>query len=317
MAIMTRNEAARAVYRENRYMSHLTNAELEKRLCDCVNIGVGLKDGKVSLSNPMEGVPEDHPIFGFVWQKRSDTLEEYSLRGNIEIDIIDSPGIGPQLNKVQKIGPPTKDELMVDWKTEDETGLGQRISDVAEASLKKYPRSRVLVKYGERHHMEQLVQNGTVRIGTARGFEKDLNLARQDYETSFEIYPAGGKRVVRCADYWLWCCTVANEGLLWVARCVHDFGADAAVVIVGGDDFIFEMQDMMGYRTNARFRASGINYSDPLLDNDVQPADVPFMKHFRYMYQREQRCVWMPIYPLQLEPVFLNVKAGIQRYLVV
>ena len=60
----------------------------------------------------------------------------------------------------------------------------------------------------------------------------------------------------------------------------------------------------------------GMVYSDPLLDN-VQSTKIPFVKYFRYMYRREQRIVWVPKFPIHLEPVFLNVQAGMQRHLVV
>ena len=59
-------------YRNNRYMQHLTDSELSDKLDDCGNIGVGLKDGKVAISNPIEGRPDDYPGFGFVWQKLAD-----------------------------------------------------------------------------------------------------------------------------------------------------------------------------------------------------------------------------------------------------
>ena len=206
----------------------------------------GLKDGKVAMSNPIEGKPDDYPWFGFAWQKWADILEEYRLRGKTErVEI--TPPTGRVLIDAPMVEFPTKMPV-IDWKTESKTRLGQRIVDAVESVQRKYPQATVLVKYGQKQHMEQLAENGTVRIGTAKGFEKDSNHARQDYETSFEMYHANRRTVVQCNDYWLWCCTLANEGLIWVARCVHDFGADAAVVIVDGFDFLFEMRDIMHQR---------------------------------------------------------------------
>ena len=299
-------------------MQHLTEAELAERLDDCANIGVGLRDGKVAMSNPIEGKPDDYPGFGFAWQKFAHVIEEYRLRGKTKREEIMLPKIGPRLIDVPIVESLNKTPA-VDWETESKTGLGQRIVNVVESTQRKYPQALVLVKYGQKQHMEQLAKNGLVRIGTAQGFEKDSNHARQDYETSFEMYHAnGGKTVVRCNDYWLWCCTLANEGAIWVARCVHDFGADAAVVIVDGRDFLYKMRDMMcQINRYAHFQVTcSMAYRDPLRDT-VQSANIPFVKHFRYMYQREQRIVWTPKSPIDLEPVFLNVQAGMQRHLVV
>lgn len=299
-------------------MQHLTEAELAERWDDCANIVAGLKDGKVAMSNPIEGKPDNYPGFGFAWQKFADVYEEYRLRGKTERVEIMLPGIGRRLIDAPMVGFPDKTPI-IDWETESKTGLGQCIVDVVESIQRKYPNAVVLVKYGQKQHMEQLAKDGLVRIGTAQGFEKDSNHARQDYETSFEMCHANrGKTVVRCNDYWLWCCTLANEGAIWVARCVHDFGADAAVVIADGKDFLHEMRDMMRQiNMYAHFHGiRGMVYSDPLLDN-VQSTKIPFVKHFRYMYQREQRVVWTPKFPIHLGPVFLNVQAGMQRRLVV
>ena len=309
---MTRSQWAYLKYRNNRYMQHLADSELSDRLDDCGNIGVGLKDGKVAVSNPIEGRPDDYPGFGFVWQKLADVFEEYRLRGRTERKEIMLP-TGRVLIDAPIVEFPVKTPT-IDYETEAKTGLGKRIVDAVESIQKKYPKTLVLVKYGQKRYMEQLAESGLVRIGTAKGFERDANHARQDYETSFEMYHAK-KRTVRCNDYWLWCCTLASEGSIWVARCVHDFSADAAVVIADGSDFISEMRDMMRQR-NAHFRgAQGMIYSDPLLD-DVQPADIPFVKHFRYMYQREQRAVWESELTIHLDPIFLNVKADLRRILV-
>ena len=318
MVTMTRSQAAYAMYNKSRYMQHLTEVELAERLDDCANIGVGLRDGKVAMSNPIEGKPDDYPGFGFAWQKFSDVTEEYRLRGKTKRVEIMLPTIGRRLIDVPIVESPIKTPT-IDWETESKTELGQRIVNVVESTQRKYPQALVLVKYGQKQHMKQLAKDGLVRIGTAQGFEKDSNRARQDYETSFEMYHANrGKTAVRCNDYWLWCCTLANKGAIWVARCVHDFGADAAVVIVDGRDFLCKMRKMMRQINRyAHFQGTcGMVYSDPLLDT-VQSKNIPFVKHFRYMYQREQRSVWAPKSPIHLEPVFLNVQAGIQRHLVV
>ena len=317
--MMTRSQAACEWYRRNRYMHHLTDAELAERLDYCGNIVAGLKDGKISISDPIEGMPSDWPFFGFAWQKFVDAWEEYMIRGNTQITKVDLPD-GPRLMKVPVMNHPVGIRG-VDWKSEAKTGLGQRIAKVAESLQRDNPQAFVFVKYGKRQHMEQLAQNGKVRIGTAKGFEKDSNLARQDWETKFEMNRADeGKRVVQCGDYWLWCCTLANEGPLWVARCVHDFvDADpAAVVIADGADFLREMRHVMRQENrNAHCLGTrGVYYRDPLLD-DVQSIDIPFTKHFRYMYQREQRAVWIPRFPYHIKPICLNVRAGIQRHLVV
>ena len=316
MATMTRNEAAYNRYRENRYMRHLPDDKLAERLDYCGNNILGLTSGKVAMSNSIEGKPADYPWFGFAWQKWTDVLEEYRLRGKTECVEI-TPPTGRVLTDAPMVEFPTKTPV-IDWEKESKIGLGQRIVDAVESVQRKYPQAAVLVKYGQKQHMEQLAANGTVRIGTAKSFEKDSNHARQDYETSFEMYHANRRTVVQCNDYWLWCCISANEGPIWVARCVHDFGADAAVVIVDGSDFLFEMRDMMRQRNiYAHFQGfRGVDYSDPLLAN-VQSKGVPFTKHFRYMYQRELRAVWTPKFPIHLEPVFLNVKAGVRRYLIV
>ena len=59
---ISRGNLAYELYRKDRYMRHLSDDELAKRLNDCHNIGVGLKNRKISICSPIDGAPSAAPF---------------------------------------------------------------------------------------------------------------------------------------------------------------------------------------------------------------------------------------------------------------
>ena len=122
--------------------------------------------------------------------------------------------------------------------------------------------------------------------------------------TTFFIPPGQGfKYTVSTEDYLVFCRAAARSNRLY-----QDFRADACLVITDPSRFVKEAAeageaDLPGYS----FGYAGLRYVDPLIATP-NGRPVHAIKHFRFAYQKEFRCIWQPKPGApRLEPVDLRM----------
>jgi hypothetical protein len=287
-------------YRADRYMAHLSPAELRQRFLDVLSNTVELLDsGQLGLAQ----APAD-PAF---WMSRFTHLhEEFTLR---QTGLPAFPSLGPDAPKC--LPRPTHPD-----------------HPPSVAILKTLPaRGDALFKYGQHQNLKKVFTEGTIRLNPASSYEDpSLNPAVRDAELTFtyQVRPSpltgsftdplngttllippgqGFKYTVSTDDYLVFCCAAARSNRLYQA-----FPADACLVITDPSRFLREageagQGDLPGYS----FGYAGVRYVDPLIATpDGRPVHA--IKHFRFAYQKEFRCIWQPKPGAsRLEPVDLRL----------
>ncbi|MGD9690407.1 MAG: hypothetical protein AB7K52_13685 [Phycisphaerales bacterium] len=297
---MQRHEWWRAIYRERRYLEHLSAADLVQRLRDVMNNMVNITpEAKL-------GFHKVDPVGEAWWIRFTHVLEEYSLRGQgLPYDVMREHQlpdvIWPKRGKLARSGKPG-------W---------QHI-------LPTLPEGAV-VKYGKLEFLRPMLEHGQIRLCPA-SFYKDTSLGphRHDDERvrTTHQHPFGTKiRVVQRADgtsvpngpespvlgnittrveswdYFVWCGSGALEPRLFI-----DFDhADACVIVRDVRAFAQRLgwaasQHILGAIPSVgaiEVEWKGVRYFDPHLPpkppNDRLP--VPWSKPLRYAYQQEYRIV--------------------------
>ena len=189
-----------------------------------------------------------------------------------------------------------------------------------------------LIKLGKFHHMDDLLQKGSIRIAPASSYsDPSLNPATQDDELKFDRIlrgsdvtitvvesAAGGDKhnakrlrpigeVVRttslATDYYVYCMT---HSLTY--RLFEDFEADSCVIIRDPVQFCCRLLTAVKAQLpNWAGSHRPVEYIDPYLHKGE--LDLIFGKHFRHWYQSEYRFAWVPETgpQTQLEPLFVEV----------
>jgi hypothetical protein len=292
----------RRQYRQRRYLQYLTEDELVQRakdiLANQLTLTGGLKIGFYDFESEGDSL----------LQAFTHVLEELVLRGYVPP--------APLAGKIADAQIPK-----YDW-----PGLPKAIHHFRNIVL---PRDGVLIKYGKTEHLRDMIDVGRIRISSAASYDDpSLNAAIRDTELEISqillpsevelevfdgktgqrkgtITPAGHITFTAKANtnYYAYCLASRFD-----LRMFGDFDADACVVIKEPVRFVEAIQAEWDRRMPGWDGvALPVNYIDPFGDAGDDP-DVFSSKHFRYGYQREFRCIWLP--PTKrdvLDPLFLEL----------
>lgn len=292
MAGRPRYEMWQRGYNENRFLRHLSEAELQQRVRDVMLNMLSLTPGaKIGVGSP------DDPEAQRFLLRWTQVLQEMRLR------------YGPYPNGFTNGF--IREEPLPDFVGE----LGRKAAGVY-TRLGLDPHN-TLIKYGKPQYMAALLSQGQARIQPASFFkanhlngavrDDELNLALSMVISREDVVPlvqnpqdvpndAGDQvfhaRYQALGDYWLYCVTQSLEPRLFV-----DFDAYACVIIKNKKAFTNRLQRAAAAKMMAHTSAYGpAVYIDPH-QPDTARIDMPFAKHFRYSYQREYRVAWLPNAP--------------------
>jgi hypothetical protein len=288
-----RHKQVRLDYERDRYMAHLTDAQLISRGNDIFrNFHQIDAKGRITFEHS-----DPRP---FYWLDRfTEFLQECYLRD------LHYETVGRGVSK--------------DFPFPKESSFPAQIARcVEETSL---PIEPYLVRYGLADHILEAYEEGRIRFGPASSYtDASLNLARQDDELSLDIdidptvVPVirlgaiqAGRRIQLKGNietnFYVHCLSTRLRSRLFL-----DFDANACLIIRKPQEFrdrFFQAtrRALPGFQTES----GRVEYYDPLC---VSPAElVPiFWKHFRYAYQEEVRFIAVPREPIkELEPIFITL----------
>ncbi|MCY3813360.1 MAG: hypothetical protein OXH15_16320 [Gammaproteobacteria bacterium] len=216
---------------------------------------------------------------------------------------------------------------------------GEMCRKAANVSAERGTYLDVMVKYGKREHMEELMR-GELYMNSASNYNRSVhNQAVRDNELEVDfkggvvraLHPTlyynkgnqpkpsinGFRPVFDCpdlkrdeyatttvqshGDYWMFCAANALD-----PRFFLDFDADCCVII-RRRPFVERLGKTPPQLPNATMSIGSIQYVDPLGAQSsswpVKSSDIPMTKLFRYAYQREVRFICVPNEPTErLEP---------------
>ncbi len=289
-----RHESWRLEYRANRYLRDLEVAELLARAGHFLtNILVHSADGRIAMK------PTDLERDSSGMQRFTHVLEEMVVRG---IDHRDSRVI-----QAMKAPKPKSAKVMRALKA-----LVNR----------KWP-EKIIVKFGKRRHMAELLLEGRGRVSPATSYkDESLGYARVDDEASISAFvdPSDSHRFMALkhesggsvglnidvpylgsfpitiqanTDFYVYCLGESID-----VRLFDDFdNADACVVITQPEEFKARVQNAVSKQLSGwQFVAEPVIYFDPFFCR-VHQMVPQFWKHFRFSYQNEYRLVWLPPMP--------------------
>ncbi|HET6676594.1 MAG TPA: hypothetical protein VFG71_14710 [Nitrospiraceae bacterium] len=190
---------------------------------------------------------------------------------------------------------------------------------------RRIPKSQYFVKYGQQAHLRKVFHEGLLYFQPASRYNDPLlnpavrdteleaaaslptgtGLQRQNDQGNYEDIQIFGRMSVTnrsATDFYIFC-----SSAIYQHRLFDDFRADACLLVYRPKEFLLRMVDALKERYyNWLFAEKMVSYYDPLRLNCS--IDIPFVKHFRYWYQREYRVVVKPKEPMtQLEPIWLNL----------
>ena len=255
----------RKQYRENRYMSGLTNAELDLRFADIfTNSTILTEEGKIGIGD-------------IEWmEKFTHLLEEFAYRGL---------GMPPN-DSIQR-------RLAIPEPSASTLGAKVRID-----YPKGIPESFTLFKYGNSKFLQSLIEDGAVRLLPASRYDDpSLNTAIEDKELEF-VKIVGHKRFRYSStrDFYCFCSSWIHSD-----RLVGDFGADAVLVIRDPHEFFIRLATALDEK-DFDIYFNRVAYIDPLLlGTDEHVRDIALAKHMRFTYQFEHRWIAMPRTPIELK----------------
>lgn len=189
---------------------------------------------------------------------------------------------------------------------------------------RRFTPERALIKYGHHEHMVDFLERGIIRLTPASEYARSPNPAIRDSELESSIYFPPGTRLQvemetgskvfhdipgiagllkytrRCEDYYVFCASATFDPR-WF-DIVEEY--DACVLIHEWERLIDLIKVQ---RVPARKISAGlVVYLDPYMPHDK--AEVHFIKHLRYGYQKEWRIIWTePLPPPPLQPYFLEL----------
>jgi hypothetical protein len=183
----------------------------------------------------------------------------------------------------------------------------------------------ILVKYTKRAFAEAALKLGSIRIAPASLYsDASLSPAVRDHElvgeVDFNPYFSGighdpnldrmvlpnPRQLVRqqfSTDYYVYCLAQSVS-----TRLLLDFEAEVALIIHDPSEFLRRLDAVISARLPGWTALSEeVQYYDPL---QVTPEEVelPMWKHFKYAYQGEFRCAWIPPRShQQLAPIYTDI----------
>lgn len=275
-------DVVRLDYRRDRFMRHLTDQQIQRRLSDITANLTRVTDQ--GLIAPL--LPGDPLVY---WTARfTEVMEEIALRY----------GPYPAGLAEGRIRPSNLPGSL------DRRNLG-----TPRELRKKRQSTAFLVKYGREKFLRPALERGSLRISPASAYlDPSLNAAVRDDELSAEIdyavfslppvaevarraSPGARIRATQrmTTNYYVFCTSRALE-----LRLLSDFDGDSCLVVHDIPLFSRRLQSTISRALPGWSVNNGdVNYYDPL---QVMPGQVnlPLSKHFRYAYQREYRFVWLP-----------------------
>jgi hypothetical protein len=292
----------RQQYRSRRYMQHLGHEEVRQRARDVfLNLIVITEEAKI-------GLPPINPESTYWMELWTHVLEEFVLRfgpypqgfedGFIREGAIPLPS-DPRAEKAAAI-----------------------------VSRRAATQGAYVVKYGQLKYLREAYEVGRLRIAPASTYaDPSLNPAIRDNELELDIQPPPAEWRLEVFDpktgarkgaitptrgrittgsrsnYYVYCLSS-----LFAPRLFLDFNADACLLITRPHEFLDTIVTQCERRLPGfTGLAKAIRYIDPL-NTTVGDVDVFLCKHFRFAYQKEVRCVWLPPDVRdELQPVFLEL----------
>lgn len=193
----------------------------------------------------------------------------------------------------------------------------------------KAPRGPILVKYGKREFLQQMLQAGKIRIANAKSYSDTIHSdAVRDNETSRTFFiPTYQERIegrnhleihghkIEFGDDDIVLPLVFDDYYLFsLCEKIHyrmptDFESDAAIVIKNPE--LFKQRLIASFLTHHpdwEPLEGKVTYYDPY--RDYTKFKIPEMaKHFGYAYQNEVRIAFRPRRRnvINLEPLFLSI----------
>ena len=290
---MPRHVFWRRQYDAKRYMRHLLQPELNRRIRDVfLNLLRLTPEAKIGAFEI-----DDENV---VWlEKWTHVLEEMQLR------------YGPYPSGF------TREILHSEPFPDFASTLAEKAA--RKLSALGIKRGEIFVKFGKSTYMEALYESGSLRIQPASFFgNKNLTGALRDDELRLPLsFTLSRDDVVKLminpqdvpanipdqrvdvqfessTDYWLYCVTSSVEPRL----CV-DFEVGACVIIRDRQGFRNRLRELTKATLEGATMIEGpAQYVDPLLPRSAN-IFVPLCKHFGYTYQEEYRFCWFPSSPTQ------------------
>ena len=274
-------------YRRCRYMRDMPDANLRQRLRDVFRNFV-----TISIDSKLIPVPPATPGHGY-WRIRFvHTLEEIRLRFGPY-----PAGIGIPHGTPAFFPNPLSPRVIAAKRAFSSTRVGESI----------------LVKYGQREHIETALTRGKIRITPASQFAdashnsairdnelesihwlfdaSDSDIASYSNLPGFETVSIGDTLELTRAtdDHYLFCLSSVFEPALF-----DDFECDACLIIRDPlkfrDRLMFPVHEALGTRG---YGFSPVTYIDPITQSNKE-IPIPFQKNARHAYQKEVRAVWLP-----------------------
>lgn len=265
-----RHELWRKQYEEDRYMSGLSEVELDERFADILTNQTTLTaDGKLGIGN-------------IEWtEKWIHVVLELQSRG---------------------LGVPTFETIEHRTKIPDPTSvdLGTRVRDSYPSGI---PESFTLFKYGKSKHLRPLLDRGELLMRPASSYDdSSLNLAISDRELVFEKVNHDERvRYTSRFDFYIFCSSWLHSD-----RLISDFCGDSVLVIEQPHEFFVRLATALDEKAFS-VDFDRVTYIDPLLLRDHHVNHIAYAKHMRFAYQFEHRFVAMPPKEIVLSERKLNL----------
>lgn len=267
---MKRYEVWQHDYHRDRYLSHLTHAQLDHRFRDILLNWMILTDGnKIGLPPISEGTA----FWAELW---SHVLEEYKIR-------FGGPTPGT-INPIETVDP-------------GKPGAADAAAMVAALSARERAR---FTKFGKCKYLKKAWKRGRLRINPASSYsDPSLNRAIRDDELRIDACPRPSEVSVPTSmesttDYYVYCVSTKVS-----PRLFQDFEADACIMFDHSERFGERFAKALEERLPGwRIMCNQVRYVDPVRD-PLLPEAFFFTKHFRYSYQTEFRYVCLPPEPIE------------------
>ncbi len=167
----------------------------------------------------------------------------------------------------------------------------------------------VLFRYDKTHQIENLFNNGQIRIRPASDFLRlEQDIARKDEECSKKLFleisrtritteagteiPFVGciEKTVSLPDYYVFC--MACD---WDPELFADFDVDSCLIIKDTESFSHLIENAAKIQlSDWFFHHNPVEYFDPYERHKNEHIDAAMSKNFKFAYQREYRFLWMP-----------------------
>jgi hypothetical protein len=276
----------RALYRRDRYLTRLSDLDLDLRMGDLVSNLMVLGDDR--KYRPQFHIGADRvyrPVRGLDFLRRTvEAWEEARLRGR------ESSLFSESRNTI-RIAERLADEP---WCNRPDWVARSRLNP------ERYQAPEMIFRFNPiKGRNRQFLERGAYYISAASSYnDSGLNWGRRDDELTTVWYDsARNAQEFQVTDYYCMCFSTTYD-----YRLYPDFGAQSCVAIHDPPEFFERLKRAIGGHNAmgadphiVRVESAPIMYTDPFfLLQPTDPMEVHFVKHFRYAYQAELRYVLLP-----------------------